>query len=89
MSDVKRYRLKTKPDGTPMVWIDDKQGKFVLASDYDALRAENERLREALERVHRLTDVERPQHDRLYDTLRAIRDVIRAALDAAGKEGEK
>ena len=56
MTKVDRYDFRSKHHGTEVV-VKSREGKWVKASDYDALTADNARLREALETC--LTTMER------------------------------
>ena len=61
MSEVKRYTVRLpSPDGytiTPWTTKFNRPTKIVLASDYDALAAENERLRETFRQIKEMAVV--------------------------------
>lgn len=80
---VKRYDVSWSPGGYQMVEGDD----FVMADDYDAIEAENAKLRELLRRAWDCTHSATLLVDMRKELL-TLRPEIKAALEPSGDSGE-
>jgi hypothetical protein len=102
MTKVDRYDFRSKHHGTEVV-VKSREGKWVKASDYDALTADNARLRQRIQnQTDQINGLERSRRgleslmagaDRRVELVEAdsarLREVLAPVMEAAAKFSEE